>query len=89
MNVQSEYYREVKILCEAMGHILLSCKQFPSNEGISQNAVIPDIMPFVATRMPRDCDTESDRNIVWHPLYVESKKKWEKWTYKAERNSEN
>ena len=22
------------------------------------------------------------RNIVWHPLYVESKKKWYKWAYK-------
>ena len=21
------------------------------------------------------------RNIIWHPLYVESKKKWYKWTY--------
>ena len=21
------------------------------------------------------------KNIVWHPLYVKSKKKWYKWTY--------
>ena len=21
------------------------------------------------------------RNITWHPLYVESKKKWHKWTH--------
>ena len=25
------------------------------------------------------------RNIVWHPLYVESKKKWYKWTYLQDR----
>ena len=26
--------------------------------------------------------------IVWRPLYVESKKKWYKWTYKTERDSQ-
>ena len=25
------------------------------------------------------------KNIVWHPLYVESKKKWYKWTYLQHR----
>ena len=25
------------------------------------------------------------RNIIWHPLYVESKKKWYKWTYLQNR----
>ena len=28
------------------------------------------------------------RNIVWYPLYVESKMKWYKWTYKTERDSQ-
>ena len=40
---------------------------------------------------PRDCHTEwskSDKNIVWHPLYMNSKKKWYKWTYKTERDSQ-
>ena len=26
--------------------------------------------------------------IVWHLLYVESKKKWYKWTYKTETDSQ-
>lgn len=59
MNVQSEYYREVKILCEAfIGHTLLSCKQFLSNAGVIQNTIIPDIMPFTNGNKdgPRDCD---------------------------------
>ena len=37
----------------------------------------------------RDCHSKwskSDRNIVWHPLYMESKKKWYKWTYLQKRN---
>ena len=33
---------------------------------------------------PGDCLTE--RNIIWHPLYVESNKKWYKWTYLQNRN---
>ena len=37
-----------------------------------------EIMLFAATWMDlRDCHTEwSQRNIVWHPLYEESKRKW-------------
>ena len=27
------------------------------------------------------------RNILWHPWYVESKRKWCKWTYKTETDS--
>jgi len=27
------------------------------------------------------------RNMVWHPLYVESKKKWNKWTYLQNRKT--
>ena len=26
------------------------------------------------------------RNIIWHTLYVKSKKKWYKWTYLQNRN---
>ena len=26
------------------------------------------------------------RNIVWHPFYAESRKKWYKWTYLQNRN---
>ena len=47
-----------------------------------------EIMLFAAAWMDlRDCHTEwSQRNIVWHPLYEESKKKWYKWTYLQNRN---
>ena len=47
-----------------------------------------EIILFAATWMDlRDCHTEwSQRNIVWHPLYEESKKKWYKWTYLQNRN---
>ena len=39
---------------------------------------------------PRDCHTEwsksyRERKISWHPLCVESKRKWYKWTYKTEK----
>ena len=49
-------------------------------------------MPFEATCMHLEIVTLSEvsqtekENIVWHPLYLESKKKWYKWTYyKTER----
>ena len=32
--------------------------------------------------------SQRSRNIIWHPLYVESKKKWYKWTYKIEADSQ-
>ena len=32
--------------------------------------------------------SSSRRNTVLYPLYVESKKKWDKWTYKTERDSQ-
>ena len=37
---------------------------------------------------PRECHTEWSqrrRNIVWHPLYMQSKKKWYKWSYLQNR----
>ena len=42
---------------------------------------------------PRKCHTdwsksERKRNIAWHPLCVKSKKKWYKWTYKRETDSQ-
>ena len=50
-------------------------------------------MPFATTR--RDLEivklsevSQRRRNIIWHFLYVESKKKWYKWTYKTERDSQ-
>ena len=30
--------------------------------------------------------TEKEENIILYPLYVESKKKWYKWTYLQNRN---
>ena len=30
--------------------------------------------------------SQRKKNIVWHSLYVESKKKWYKWTYLQKRN---
>ena len=49
-----------------------------------------EIMPFAATRMDLESVilnevSQRRRNIIWHPLYVESKKKWYKWTYKTTR----
>ena len=39
----------------------------------------------------RDCHTEWRRqrkiNIIWYHFYVESKKKWYKWTYLQNRNT--
>ena len=42
---------------------------------------------------PPDCHTEwsqSDRmgNTIWHLLYVDSKNKWYKWTYRTETGSQ-
>ena len=48
-----------------------------------------EIMPFAATWM--DLETvilsavSQRRNTVWRPLYVPSKKKWNKWTYSQNR----
>ena len=52
-----------------------------------------EIMPFAATRKGLEGVIWSEvrqrsRNSVWHPLYVESKKKGYKWTYKTERDSQ-
>ena len=33
-------------------------------------------------------EVKQRRNILWNPLYVESKKKWYKWTYKTETDSQ-
>ena len=48
-------------------------------------------MPFAATQMGLESVMLSEisqrrRNIKWCPLYVESKKKWYKWTYLQNRN---
>ena len=52
-----------------------------------------EIMPFAATWM--DLETimlgevsQKRRNIIPHPLYVESKKKWYICTYKREGDSQ-
>ena len=47
------------------------------------------IMPFAATYVDLENvklseERERERNIIGHPLYVESEKKWYKWTYNAE-----
>ena len=47
-------------------------------------------MPFAATWMDLEIVIQSEesqrrRSIIWYPLYVESEKKWYKWTYKPER----
>ena len=50
-----------------------------------------EIMPFAATWMDLEIVTLSEvsrtkRNIIWYCLYVDSKKKWYKWTYLQNRN---
>ena len=51
-----------------------------------------EIRPFPATWMDLEIVTLSEvgqqrnRNIVWHPLYAESKITWKKWTYLQNRN---
>ena len=47
-----------------------------------------EIMPSVATWMDLESFILSEvrqRNIIWHPLYVRSNKKWYKWTYLQNR----
>ena len=44
------------------------------------------IMPFAATQMDLEMIilsevSQTKTNIIWHHLYVESKKNWYKWTY--------
>ena len=48
-----------------------------------------EIVPFAATWMDLESVILSEarqrrRNSIWHPLYVESKKKWYKWTYRLQ-----
>ena len=50
-----------------------------------------EIRPFSATWMDPESVILSElsqrkRNIIWHPLYLESKKKWYKWTYLQSRH---
>ena len=50
-------------------------------------------MPFAATWVDLEIViligvSQRRRNIRWHPSYVESKKKWYKWTYKTKRDSQ-
>ena len=48
-----------------------------------------EIMPFAATWMDLESIILSEisqiKNEVWHTFYVESKKKWYKWTYLQNR----
>ena len=49
-----------------------------------------EIRPFAAMWMDLEIVILSEvrqrrRNIIWHPLYVDSKKKWYKWTYMQNR----
>ena len=48
-----------------------------------------EIMPFAATWMDLESIILSEisqiENEVWHTFYVESKKKWYKWTYLQNR----
>ena len=66
--------------------IPFSCIQYYS--AIKKN----EIMPFAVTWMDlesvilREASQTRRRNIVWHHLFVESKKKWYKWTYLLNRN---
>ena len=50
------------------------------------------IMPFAVTWIDLESVRHSEvrrrrRNVIWHPLYMESKKKCYKWSYKTERDS--
>ena len=53
-----------------------------------------EIMLFAATWMDLECVILSEvsqterRNVIWHPLYMESKRKWYEWTHKAEKDSQ-
>ena len=47
-------------------------------------------MPFAATQMDWQIvilreESQRRRNILWHPLHAESKKKWYKWIYLQNR----
>ena len=59
---------------------------------ITRSVIMPNkIMPFATTWMDLETVILSEvshrrRNIVWHSLYVASKKKWYKWTYKTKRD---
>ena len=47
-----------------------------------------EIMPFAATQMALESvllSEGSQKGEIWHPLYVESKKKLYKWTYLQDR----
>ena len=57
------------------------------------SAIKNEMMTFAATWMNLDIVILSEvsqrgRNIIWHPLYVESRKQLYKWTYKTERDSQ-
>ena len=52
-----------------------------------------EIMPSAATWMNLEIVllrnvSQIKGTIIWHPLYAESKKKWYKWTYRTERDSQ-
>ena len=49
-----------------------------------------ETMPFVAAQKDLESVSLSEvsqrrRNIIWCPLYLESRKKWYKWTYLQNR----
>ena len=52
-----------------------------------------EIIPFAVTWMDLESVilsevSQTEENSIWHPLYVESKKKWYKWIYlQIERDS--
>ena len=48
-------------------------------------------MPFTATWMDQKIAmlsevSQTERNVLWHVLYVESKKKWYRWSYLQSRD---
>ena len=44
--------------------------------------------PLHSPCTPKPLRLKASNTIIWHCLYVESKKKWYKWTYKTERDSQ-
>ena len=49
-----------------------------------------NVSPILWVVLSISCILKSDRKekYLWHPLYVGAKKKWHKWTYKTERDSQ-
>ena len=55
---------------------------------IKQKGLMPSAITWMQIEINMLSEVRQRRNIAWHPLYVESKEKWYKWTYKREKDSQ-